>query len=353
MLTVLAAASVLSTSAHTLAPELVAVGAIESVETTNHGWPFGGMSGIDRAPDGSFRIICDDRAKLAPARIASARISREGGTLTIGAITWAALLDERLARFPKNTVDAEDVRVLDDGSWVWSSEGRVKDNVPPAVYLVDAMGAIRSVDIPELYIQDSDDEDTQTRGVRHNRGFEAIADFEDTFLVAPEMPLTQDEASGITRLQLFERSGAAVTPTTQLAYAYGPNRFGFTPGPKNGIASMLILGDHSLLVLERGEPGGDDDSYDIRLMIADFEDAMDVTGIDDLSDLGPDAYGKKRIVLDFEDIRDQLPNGRVPNFEGMCLAPELGGLLLIADNDHGEDGPTILALIELPQLGIK
>ena len=344
---------------------LAATGAVESVVSEGpEAWSFGGMSGIDHSGRGVYTMICDDRAKIDPARAARASITIDDGAIAVGPVEWIELLDDSGRAFGRNEVDAESVRTLPPEirerhgvrGWVWSSEGRIKDGVPPAIFIRRGSGRVDRVEIPEAYRHDTSDADAQTRGVRHNRGFEAIGVHGQTLVAAPEMALTQDERDDLTdgrqlmRIQSFGFDGRVYRPSRQVAYPFGPNPEGFDADTKNGISSILALDEDTWLVLERGEPasGG---SYDIRLYRCDASGADDISGIDALGP--PDRAAlpvpaRKELVLDFETIRDALPGGRVPNFEGMSRTPTPGRVLLIADNDHGGDGPTVLAAIDLP-----
>jgi len=344
---------------------VAAVGEVESVAFEGRAsWSFGGMSGIDHIGSGVYYIICDDRAKIDPARRARVPITIDDGAIEMGPVWWSELRDEFGRAFGRNEVDPESVRKMpyeiherfDVAGFVWSSEGRVKDDIAPAIYIRHSSMRVDRIEIPDAYRPDTSDADAQTRGVRHNRGFEAIGVRGVTLLAAPEMALTQDERPGMTRgrqfirVQSFAFDGETYRPTRQAAYPHGPNRAGFDAGPKNGVTSLLALDDDRWLVLERGEPESGD-SYDIRLYLCDASEADDLSAIDALGPLARaqlPVLARKELVLDFETVRDELPGGRVPNFEGMSFTPTPGRVLLIADNDHGEDGPTVLAAIDLP-----
>lgn len=359
--------------------------AVESFETVGfNDWPVGGLSAIDCLSqfktlgdlvDGvvqaseaglEFAIVSDDRAELAPARIGVLQLRiHESEIESIGAVTWRALTDEHGARFDTDRVDPEGVRFFPEaGVGFWSSEGRTKEGEPTAIFQIDREGETRRLPLPKGFVADHSSRRAQTVGVRNNRGFEALAagtlsqGFRNLRVYAGlEAPLAQDESSEhtVSRVVVYKperraggTSGMVISAVN--LYPLGPAPDGWADA-ENGLTELVWVGPSRLLALERGERVVEGTPhYNIRLYWVSTEGAADVTeagGFGDtvLDELPPMIM--KKLLLDFDTIAGHLPGGRIPNFEGMTRL--LGNqLLLISDNSHGEEGPTVFVLLQLP-----
>jgi hypothetical protein len=67
------------------------------------------------------------------------------------------------------------------------------------------------------------------------------------------------------------------------------------------------------------------------------------------------AFAEKRLLFDFESVREQLPDGVIDNIEGICFGPELQNgnksLILVADNNFNSLGPQLNQVVLLELLG--
>ena len=82
----------------------------------------------------------------------------------------------------------------------------------------------------------------------------------------------------------------------------------------------------------------------VKIYDVDISNATDVSGIDSLadSDFTP---ASKKLLFDFEEIRDQLTDGVVDNIEGITFGPDFPNgnksVVLVADNNFSAFGPQL------------
>jgi len=372
----------------------------ETIDTVGfNDWGTGGLSGIEYVrgslpenpwdprltprtqapgqmlPHAEFLVVSDDRAEFDPCRLGTLTITfdLDGVKLdAVGPIHWTTLTDEHGSRFATDHADPEGIRAAPGTELVyWSSEGRTKESEPPAVFELDQSGVTTRLTVPVAFIPDSPDKQTQAFGVRNNRGFEALA-YEAFPLpgrsnvlarrlyAAVEEPLAQDESDDhrVCRVLVYEPdvsrlegpTRAPMIPTRELLYPLGPVPEAWADAD-NGLSEMICVGPARMLSLERAERVIDGiPHYNIRLYWVSTEGAADVLGHEGFgptpaADLPPTMM--KKLLLDFDDIAGQLPGGRPMNFEGLALLPG-NRLLVVSDNDHGAEGPTVFVLLQLP-----
>lgn len=375
---------------------LLDAAAPETIETVGfNDWGTGGLSGIELVGGGGYAdlpspppgfviehqpgdqagplqllVVSDDRAEFNPARLGDLTLEVfADGFGHVGPIQWHALTDEHGSRFATDHADPEGVRVAPGTGLVyWSSEGRTKESEPPAVFELEH-GRPTRLPLPPEFVADSPDKKLQTVGVRNNRGFESLA-YETVPLrgnlrarrlyAAIEEPLAQDESPehAVCRVVVYGPDPAEIdldrrarmVPSRVLLYPLGPAPDAWADAD-NGLSEMICVGPARMLSLERAERHVDGvPRYNIRLYWVSTEGAADVLGHEGFgptpaADLPPTMT--KKLLLDFDDIAGQLPGGRPMNFEGMALLPR-NRLLIVSDNDHGEEAPTVFVLLQLP-----
>ena len=111
------------------------------------GTTFGGISGIDRKPDGEYVLISDDRSEYSPARyyIADIKLSeKEIDSVIIKDVRILKTPDAQ--EYPARTLDPESIRYK-DGHIYWTSEGSRKDRFQPFIRVSDTSGTFTQ-DIP-------------------------------------------------------------------------------------------------------------------------------------------------------------------------------------------------------------
>ena len=255
---------------------------------------FGGISGLDRAGDGSYWAISDDRGgERGTPRFYNLSIDY-GDT---GA-TQVAVKINRLANmqredgtpFPSTarTVDPEAIRQAPNGNLYWSSEGNwgttaatlfqpfVREMTPDGKF-------VREFRTPSIYNY----VDNTTTGGRSNKIFEALTVAPDgTLFVANEDALIQDgpltsvQAGSVVRVTALDTA----TGAAKAQYAYQLPKIpvdapaGAAFGPDNGLSDILAIGNRKFLAVERAFASGIGNT--IRLVQTEITDATtDVTGI--------------------------------------------------------------------------
>ncbi|MGJ8735291.1 esterase-like activity of phytase family protein [Zobellia laminariae] len=318
------------------------------------GTTVGGLSAIDYA-DGKWYMISDD-AK-APIRFYTADIQfNENGfeNVTINGVT--ELLNGSNLPFADGEVDPESIRVTSGGSLLWSSEGNIKSGIDPFVRLASADGSYKSsISLSEKF-KVSDDEN---RGPRHNGVIEGLSVAYDKvgYWASMELPLIQDGVEPIVedtdspvRIAYINASGAF---GKEFAYELDPiaRKFDETAFTVNGVVEILEYDTDKFLVLERSfSTGYADGGNNVKIYDVDASKATDVSGMDSLKDAD---YIKatKKLLFDFESVRNQLTDGVVDNIEGITFGPELENgnrsLVLVADNNFSAFGSQLNQFILL------
>ncbi|WKX78297.1 esterase-like activity of phytase family protein [Zobellia laminariae] len=318
------------------------------------GTTVGGLSAIDYA-DGKWYMISDD-AK-APIRFYTADIQfNENGfeNVTINGVT--ELLNGSNLPFADGEVDPESIRVTSGGSLLWSSEGNIKSGIDPFVRLASADGSYKSsISLSEKF-KVSDDEN---RGPRHNGVIEGLSVAYDKvgYWASMELPLIQDGVEPIVedtdspvRIAYINASGVF---GKEFAYELDPiaRKFDETAFTVNGVVEILEYDTDKFLVLERSfSTGYADGGNNVKIYDVDASKATDVSGMDSLKDAD---YIKatKKLLFDFESVRNQLTDGVVDNIEGITFGPELENgnrsLVLVADNNFSAFGSQLNQFILL------
>ncbi|MDP5062315.1 MAG: esterase-like activity of phytase family protein [Maribacter sp.] len=156
-------------------------------ETTFENTRVGGLSGIDYA-NGTWYAISDDSD--AP-RFYSTKISYDSSgfdSISIKSVTH--FKDSIGELIPKGMVDPESIR-FDNGSFIWTSEGNIKDGLKPFVQIADSSGVfINEFRLAKRYLPNTD----SNFGPHHNGVFEGITlSFNKKgYWIAMELPLKED-----------------------------------------------------------------------------------------------------------------------------------------------------------------
>jgi hypothetical protein len=328
--------------------------------TDFEGLEFGGISAIDRASDGRYYALSDDRGGEHGAPrfyVLDIRVDETGiEGVDILAMEHMRQLDGTEFPGDARTVDPEGLRVAPNGNLYWSSEGNFSADPDelhqPFLQEMSPEGAyMRDLVVPSIYTYF----DEKTAGGRSNKLFEALAVAPDgaVFLanedaLVEDGPITSPENGSRVRLTRFDpETGLA---RNQYAYELPPVPLAAAGGAPfaadNGLAELLALPDGSLLALERAFAWGKGNT--IRLVhTAILPETTDILGIEDLADevsspmprnvvleMGPDYEG---VVID--------------NMEGMSWGPDLPNgnptLILVSDNNFSEEQRTLFMAFEV------
>ncbi|MDP2867182.1 esterase-like activity of phytase family protein [Methyloversatilis sp.] len=263
--------------------------------TLFEGVEFGGISGLDRAADGRYWAISDDRGgERGTPRFYNLSLDYDAAGfngVTLNSQTFMQRPDG--STFPSNarTVDPEGIRMAPNGNLYWSSEGNWSGNAAsryqPFVREMTTSGAfVREFATPAMFNY----VDNATTGGRSNKLFEALT-------VAPggtiwtanedalvqDGPLTSVSNGSVVRVTALDPvSGAA---GAQYVYELPPIPVDAVPGapfgPDNGLPELLAISDTQFIAVERAFAFGVGNT--IRLTLAEImPDTTDVSSFTSL-----------------------------------------------------------------------
>ncbi|MGC4404753.1 esterase-like activity of phytase family protein [Methyloversatilis sp. MC4-4] len=328
--------------------------------TQFQGVEFGGISGIDRAADGSYWAIADDRGgERGTPRFYNLSLDYDAAGfngVTINSQTYMQRPDG--TTFPSNarTVDPEGIRVAPNGNLYWSSEGNWNANAAsryqPFVREMTTSGVfVREFATPAMYNY----VDNATTGGRNNKLFEALTVTPDgTIYTANEDALVQDgpitsiSNGSVVRLTALDPvSGAA---GAQYAYELPPIPADAVPGapfgPDNGLPELLAISDTQFIAIERAFAFGVGNT--IRLTLAEI--TADTTDVSNFASLAGADYTPMRRTLLLE-MPITYEGITLDNIEGVSWGKTLANgnrtLVLVADNNFSATQSTQFIALEI------
>lgn len=314
--------------------------------TLYEGVEFGGISGLDRARDGSYWAISDDRGgERGTPRFYNLSLdyeSRQPVQVKINAQTHMLRPDGTAFPATARTVDPEAIRLAPNGNLYWSSEGNWHSD-PAQRYqpflreMTTKGGFVREFAIPPMYLY----QDNASTGARSNKVFEALTVADDgTIYLANEDALAQDgpitsvSAGSVVRLTAMDP--ASGKPKAQYAYRLpaipvdAPAGAPF--GPDNGLSEILALGENRFLAVERAFASGIGNT--IRLVETEITPAT--TNVLDLPALAGASFTamSRKLLLE---MPIEYQGVKLDNIEsitwGKTLANGNRTLVLAADNN--------------------
>ena len=321
----------------------------------------GGLSGIDRLPDGRFVAISDDHGVTS-----SGRGLPRFYTLSLDYDEHAFHGVRLLSQLPlpqpdgrpfdgDGMVDAEDIRLLPNGHLVWASEGRWHADparrYAPFLREMRMDGSpVRDLTLPPLF----DLGDQRTRGGRDNKLVEALAVTPGGTLYAanedalvpdgPEAGPTQGAWLRLVAIDLRTgRSGAQyVYPLPAVPGATAPAS---RDDAVNGLVGLLALDETRFLALERGWVLGKGNT--IRLV--EVRITPQTTDVRDLPALAGASFQalERRVLLEMPPVWQGL---RIDNLEGIAWGHRLANgrrsLVLVSDNNFRSGQTTQFIALE-------
>lgn len=327
----------------------------------------GGLSGIDydTARD-QYYLICDDPSTKGPARFYTAKIILgENRIDTVIFTSMTPVLNPEGKFYSDITKDLFHSADLESMRYdpvrdvmVRGSEGqrRVRGDKYELqnadIIMMDRQGRwLDSFALPQnLYVS------AGPNGPRHNGVFEGL-DFDDDhkrLFVSVEEALVEDaERAGLgdstSWIRVLEFDMDTKRPVAQYAYEIGP-----VPHPPsvpggfkiNGVSDIMYLGQKKFLFIERAYSSGRIET-DIKIYLADFSDAEDVSGNPSFLKNPVKKPVRKTLLLDMNEALDP----EVYNVEGICLGPRLPNgrqsLLLVSDDNFNPREKTQFFLFEI------
>lgn len=328
--------------------------------TKFQGVEFGGISGLDRAADGSYFAISDDRGgERGTPRFYKLHLDYDASgfkAVTIDSQTTMKRPDG--SAFPSNarTVDPESIRVAPNGNLYWSSEGNWNANpqlrYQPFVREMKTDGSfVREFNTPAMFNY----VDNATTGGRSNKLFEALTVAPNgTVWTANEDALIQD--GNITSLSKGSTVRVtALNPLTgqsgaQYAYQLPPIPVDAAPGapfgPDNGLPELLALSDTRFLAVERAFASGVGNT--IRLVLTDTTGATDVSGIASLNGANGVTPMSREVLLE---MAIQYQGITLDNVEAISWGKTLDNgnrtLVLAVDNNFAANQSTQFMAFEV------
>jgi len=328
--------------------------------TLFQGVEFGGISGIDRAADGTYYAMSDDRGgERGTPRFYNLSLQYDLNAfagVTINSQTYMQRPDG--TNFPSNarTVDPESIRVAPNGNLYWSSEGNWNANAAlryqPFVREMSPSGTfVREFNTPGMFNY----VDNTTTGGRNNKLFEALTVTPNgTIYTANEDALIQD--GNITTLTTGSVVRVtAINPLTGNSgaqYAYRlPNipvdaAPGAPFGPDNGLPELLAIDDHSFIALERAFASGVGNT--IRLVKTTISvDTTDVSGVASLVGASFTAMSREvllEMAITYEGVT--MDNTEAISW-GKTLANGNRSLVLAVDNNFSATQTTQFMVFEV------
>jgi hypothetical protein len=313
-------------------PQLSLLGAGPLVipgRTRVDGLRVGGLSGIVRAPDGTWLAVVDNEGET-PARVFRLGFSvGENGVVRERKDRRVAREAIRLEGLDGKSFDGEGITLEPSGRLLVSSE------TEPSIREFSLEGKLLgTLPVPPLFLA------AKGRGTRGNQGFESLTlePGGEVLWTANERALQQDapddpgKASPV-RLLRFERQGEGFAPAAQYVYEVGaidrPPAEGFKV---RGLAELLAVpggAGGELLALEREYVAGR--GLAVQLYQVSLDGATDVSGLESLAGRSWTPV-RKTLVYDFANA------GFVPdNLEGLAWGPPLPGgsrtLVVVSDNN--------------------
>ncbi|MET0349350.1 MAG: esterase-like activity of phytase family protein [Rhizobacter sp.] len=314
--------------------------------TMFEGVEFGGISGIDRAADGTYWAISDDRGgERGTPRFYNLSVDHDAaGAVSVLVRKQVYMQREDGTTFPatSRTVDPESIRVAPNGDLYWSSEGNWSATAgamfQPFLRQMTVDGKfVREFDVPAAYKY----VDNATTGGRGNKLFEALAVTPDgTVYVANEDALVQDgplttvQAGSVVRVTAMDP--ATGKPKGQYAYTLpaipvdAPAGAPF--GPDNGLSEMLAVGNRQFIAVERAFASGIGNT--IRLVLTEVTDTT--TDVRQVTALAGATYMPmtRRVLLEMPITWQGV---KLDNIEGITWGKTLANgnrtLVLVADNN--------------------
>jgi len=296
----------------------------------------GGLSGIDYK-NKKWIAICDDSDS---PRYFDLNIEYTDTTfLKVNFLKQHILRSTKGGKLPKEYIDPESIRFAGDDYHIISSEGNINNKVDSEIFLVGT-GASNIIGLYSFNTFKSQ----KKIHLRHNGAIEALSILNNKLWFTTELPFVNDGKAAT-----FKKNGAPVRityfdiKTKQLKqYAYLLEKVVLAPKNKkdiaiNGVVEILNINKTSLLVLERSYTFGyKEGGTHIKLFKVTINNATEVSKFKSLKNKKITLL-KKKLILNFNTVKNQFPSRQVDNIEGMCWGPKLKNgnktLVFVADNN--------------------
>jgi hypothetical protein len=287
--------------------------------------PVTGMSGISRAPGGSYHIVQDGTSLTE--LIVDVNLTANASILTTNLVGARPL--------PGIGTDFEDLAFLPQGELLLVGE------IAPQVYVRTASGLTSSlVTLPSVFF-----------APRPNLALESVTALRDGSALwtcneealLPDSPLSSPTSGSIVRLQRVDLTRspggtllAQLPLTTQHCYLPEPWHGANITGARSGVVALVALPDDRLLVMERALAFGAPDFFVTRIYL------VDPVGTGATNTLPLPSLNRAALGAVVPLSKALLYTGTHNNLEGLCLGPKLGPgryALLAVTDDGGTADP--------------
>jgi hypothetical protein len=326
----------------------------------------GGLSGIDYDKQrDQYYLICDDPSAFSPARFYTLKIPvSEKGMDSVMLTAVTTILNPSGNPYPdirKDRIHSADLEAMrydpSRDELIRSSEGQRVINADtmqlqdPDVVIMDRNGRYKdSFYLPSiLHIQ------VEEKGPRHNSVLEGLA-FDENYrhvFVSVEDALYQDgpkagtgDSTAWVRIFKFDRNSKR--EVAEYAYKLDPVPYPATPPGAfkiNGISDILYAGQNRLVVIERAWSTGRGPS-NIRVYLADMNNADDIAAVPSLVSASPQQPITKKLLFNMDDLG--IP---IYNVEGVTFGPRLpnghASLIFVVDDNFSKTERSQFLLFEV------
>lgn len=286
----------------------------------------GGLSGIEALGPGKYIAISDDKGEEGPVR--AYHLTQDGESYGVGEqVTFADKNGTPYAEAGE-FIDAEEIRVLPNGNFLWTTEGRSKGGVvtPQMIESTPDGKEVRRIDVPAHHVPDG----SEKKGVQDNKGAEGLALLPGgtTAVTVTERPLAQDRGNRV-RVTYYDLAASKATKEYVVPVSLG-----------RGVSAAIADENGDLYILERGfnEVTKKNSGEIFKL---DSSDAEDVLGKEKLD--GKEKAVDKQSVFKFAEHPD--------NVEGLAWGAKTAEgkrtLLVITDNNFSDKQRTLIHTIAL------
>ena len=297
----------------------------------------GGLSGVDYVNNQYYFVVDDARNP----RILSANIKIEANKIASIDFNNAIFLKDSTTTFYKdNALDLESVFIDEKTKEInLVSEGSVRKGKKPRVFKVDENGGfIKNIELPKSL--------SNIENIKHNAAFEASSKSinDDGFWAAFEAPLKSDgedptftKKSSPIRITYFDNNYKKATKqfAYQLEHITKPAKGNIN---LNGVTAILEYKENHFFVIERTYQNGYG-AYGNIVRIFEATIEKESTNIIEIEALKATNFIplKKRLLFNFNDVKNKLTEGIIDNIEGITFGPVLPNgnksLLLVSDDN--------------------
>lgn len=309
-----------------------------------HGVTMGGLSGLIYLEGADKLVAIQDRPaenKLGPSYMGVFGIQRNQGKFQQLAISQVGVLE--LGTMPGilkwvEYCDLEAMARLPNGQWLMASEGGYLHSHAEILRYDDRLQFIDKLPAVDFFSPQLN------RGVQKNKSLESLTATPTGkwLYTANEMPLKQDLKKGnqnSSRLVRFARHPSGQFVPKDWAY------YELQPELENGLVELAAYSDNEMLALERSfNPKAS------KMTSRIYQVVYPASGAGMGGEIAP--VLKKRLVVDLDDLRSQLPSElkNLDNFEGMALGAIGDGkreLYLVSDDNFSKLQQTIILALKI------